>query len=97
LDVSPFVYPYPLFSTKEALSSLSPEELVRVRRIQGFEVSGLAAIFHSVPHFRGHTQEIVHLTRLQLGDAIGLPGSRPPPSKAAWKDEGEMGISPISR
>lgn len=55
--------------TKAALSSLSPDELLRVRRIQGFEVSGLAAIFHSVPHFRGHTQEIVHLTRLQLGDA----------------------------
>ncbi|MEX2560103.1 MAG: DUF1572 family protein [Pirellulales bacterium] len=52
-----------------ALASLSPDELLRVRRIQGFEVSGLAAIFHSVPHFRGHTQEIVHLTRLELGDA----------------------------
>jgi hypothetical protein len=30
---------------------------------------GLGAIFDSVPHFRGHTQEIVHRTRSQLGDA----------------------------
>ena len=32
-------------------------------------MTGLAAIFDSVPHFRGHTQEIVSMTRLQLGDA----------------------------
>jgi hypothetical protein len=31
-------------------------------------VIGLAAIFDSVLHFRGHTQEIVSLTRLQRGD-----------------------------
>ena len=37
--------------------------------IQGFDVTGVAAVFDSVPHFRGHTQEIVHMTRLQLGDA----------------------------
>jgi hypothetical protein len=36
---------------------------------QGFNVTGLAAVFDSVPHFPGHTQEIVHMTRLQLGDA----------------------------
>lgn len=29
----------------------------------------VAAIFDSVPHFRGHIQEIVHIARLQLGDA----------------------------
>ncbi|MCA9192799.1 MAG: DUF1572 family protein [Planctomycetales bacterium] len=34
--------------------------------IQGFAVSGVEAILHSIAHFRGHTQEIVHLTRLQL-------------------------------
>ena len=37
--------------------------------IQGFDVTGVAAVFDSVPHFRGHTQEIVHMTQLQLGDA----------------------------
>ena len=52
-----------------ALARLSPEQLLQTHRIQGFDVSGLAAIFHSVPHFRGHAQEIVHLTRSQLGEA----------------------------
>jgi hypothetical protein len=48
---------------------LTASQLLRVRRIQGFDRTGLEAIFDSVPHFRGHTQEIVHMTRLQLGDA----------------------------
>lgn len=51
-----------------ALAKLTAEELLRVRRIQGFKVTGLGAIFDSVPHFKGHTQEIVCLTRMQLGD-----------------------------
>jgi hypothetical protein len=51
-----------------ALKRSSASELTRVRLIQGFDVTGLAAIFHSIPHFRGHTQEIVHMTRRILGD-----------------------------
>src|SRR5262249_7010078 len=54
---------------KTVLARLSAKELLAKRRIQGFEATGLAAIFSSVPHFRGHTQEIVHMTRSQLGDA----------------------------
>lgn len=50
------------------LRGVSPQDLLRERRIQGFQLTGLQAIFDSVPHFRGHTQEIVHLTRHQLGD-----------------------------
>jgi hypothetical protein len=53
---------------KAALGSLTAAQALQVRRIQGFDVTALAAIFHTVPHFRGHTQEIVHLTRLQLGE-----------------------------
>ena len=52
----------------EALSKMTTAEMLRPRRIQGFEVSGLGAIFDSVPHFKGHTQEIIGLTRMQLGD-----------------------------
>lgn len=54
---------------KEVLGNLTASQLVDARRIQGFDLTGLAAIFDSVPHFRGHTQEIIHMTRLQLGDA----------------------------
>ena len=45
------------------------DELLRSRSIQGFEATGIGALFHSVSHFQGHTQEIVHLTRMQRGDS----------------------------
>jgi hypothetical protein len=54
---------------RTVLARQTARQLLEARRIQGFDVTGLAAIFDSVPHFRGHTQEIVSLTRLQSGDA----------------------------
>lgn len=51
------------------LSRLTDAQLLESRRIQGFDETVLSAILDSIPHFNGHTQEIVFLTRLQLGDA----------------------------
>ncbi len=51
-----------------ALGRASEADLLECRRIQGFEVTGIEAVFGSVAHFRGHTQEIIHMTRCQLGD-----------------------------
>jgi hypothetical protein len=51
------------------LARQTARQWLELRRVQGFEVTGLGALFDSVPHFRGHTQEIVHLTREMLGDA----------------------------
>src|SRR5947209_13228603 len=42
------------------MARLTARQLLEVRPIQGFDVTGLGAIFDSIPHFRGHTQEIVH-------------------------------------
>ncbi len=53
---------------KQVLCSLGEAELLAPRRIQGFDLSAVGAIFDSVPHFKGHTQEIVCLTRMQLGE-----------------------------
>jgi len=53
---------------RAVLERQTARQLVESRPIQGASVSGLASIFNSVPHFRGHTQEIIHLTRTQLGD-----------------------------
>jgi hypothetical protein len=54
---------------KRSLTGLAARQISDARRIQGFDVTGLEAIFSSVPHFHGHTQEIIHITRSQLGDA----------------------------
>ena len=54
---------------RQAINRASPAELLRVRTIQSFEGTGLGAVLHSVTHFWGHTQEIIHLTRTRKGDA----------------------------
>lgn len=53
--------------TSAALAHVTADQLMRKRRIQGFEVTGLGAIFSSVSHFKGHTQEIIHITRDLVG------------------------------
>jgi hypothetical protein len=50
------------------LARLGPDDLVASRRIQGYDVTVIRAIFHVIPHFRGHVQEIIHMTRAQLGE-----------------------------
>jgi hypothetical protein len=52
-----------------ALTTLPPSQLLERRRIQGFETTVLSAIFDSIAHFKGHAQEIVGLTRMQLGNS----------------------------
>ena len=50
------------------LARVSDDRLLKIRRIQGFEETVLSAIFDTLAHFSGHTQEIVYITRLLLGD-----------------------------
>jgi hypothetical protein len=50
------------------LRRTTAQEWLRGRRVQGFEVTGLGAAISSVAHFRGHTQEIIHMTRSILGE-----------------------------
>ena len=54
---------------KSALAQRTAAEMLVTRRIQEFDVTGWQALFDCVPHFKGHTQEIILLTRLQLGNA----------------------------
>ena len=49
------------------LGRLTAEQLVESRRIQGYDTNVTAALFSCVSHFRGHVQEIIHMTREQLG------------------------------
>jgi hypothetical protein len=69
--------------TKRILAGVDARQLTEARRIQGFDVTGGAAIFDSVPHFRGHTQEIVHMTRSQLGAAYKFAWTPTTPEQGA--------------
>jgi hypothetical protein len=51
------------------MEKLPLEKLGESRRIQGFETNVLRAILDSIAHFRGHVQEMIHMTRRQLGEA----------------------------
>jgi uncharacterized damage-inducible protein DinB len=50
------------------LERLTPQQLLEKRRIQGYDETVLGALLHTVTHFQGHVQEIIHMTRAQLGD-----------------------------
>jgi hypothetical protein len=53
----------------EVLAHADPKSLLQVRRIQGFDVQLMAAIFDTVSHLQGHVQEIIHMTRAMKGPA----------------------------
>jgi len=54
---------------KTTLLGASTENLLQHRRVQGWTVNGFEALFDCIPHFKGHAQEIICLTRMQLGQA----------------------------
>src|SRR5262249_42991453 len=58
----------------DALHSLNVENLMRVRPIQDYQITGLAVIFHTTCHFWGHTQEIISMARSLLGDSYRFFG-----------------------
>lgn len=67
----------------DVLRAFTPPGLLEPRRIQGFEATVLSAIFDSVAHFKGHTQEIVGLTRMQLGDSYRFEWAPSTPEEGA--------------
>lgn len=50
----------------EIISGMSEENLLQKRKIQGYEVSGLSAVFHVVEHFSLHTGQIVYATKILI-------------------------------
>ncbi|MBX9626662.1 MAG: DUF1572 domain-containing protein [Gemmataceae bacterium] len=58
------------------LRAASPSELARVRFVHSADITGYLAAVRSVAHFRGHTQEIIHMTRTTLGDGYRFAGQR---------------------
>ncbi len=57
-----------LASLLEGGAEVTVKKLMEVRRVQGFDVHVQAAIQDSVSHLGGHTQEIIWITRLRVGE-----------------------------
>ncbi|WP_422930437.1 DUF1572 family protein [Singulisphaera sp. PoT] len=50
------------------LASFDPSSLLDRRRIQGSEQSILYAIWRPIEHLGGHAQEVIYISRFQLGE-----------------------------
>jgi len=56
----------------KVLSRLTPEELLATWHIQGYSVTGLAAVYQVVEHFGLHYGQIVYITKMQEGRDLGF-------------------------
>lgn len=54
------------------LSRVSQAELLRVRNIQGYEVSGLDAVYHVVEHFAMHYGQILYIVKMLQANDLGF-------------------------
>jgi hypothetical protein len=66
------------------LAAVDERALLQPRTIQGFRETVLSAVFDCLAHLNGHTQEVVYITRTQMGDAY----------KFAWVPTPEQGGAP---
>lgn len=72
-----------LAEAKRTMEAASEADLLTETRIQGHDVTKLGAIWHSVTHFQGHVQEIIGMTRQQLGDDYVYEWSPSSPEEGA--------------
>jgi hypothetical protein len=77
------------------LAGTGEDRLRERRRIQGFEETVLSAIFNSLAHLAGHTQEIVCLTRMQLGETYHFAWTPATPEEVA-RFAGEAGTETLA-
>lgn len=52
----------------QVYSRAGATELLAARRIQGFDTTGLAAMYATMCHLELHTGQVLYLTRLRLGE-----------------------------
>lgn len=74
-----------LNEASQVIARLTASQLLHTRNIQGFQVTGLQALSHTVTHLVGHTHQIVQLTRWHLG-----PGYR-----FDWSEDGPRDNVPL--
>ncbi|HEY6903254.1 MAG TPA: DinB family protein [Candidatus Acidoferrales bacterium] len=61
-----------LRDASEVLARLTEGDLRTTFNIQGYTVTGLAAVYHVVEHFGMHYGQIVFITKLLRGESLGF-------------------------
>jgi uncharacterized damage-inducible protein DinB len=70
-----------LEEAEAVIGSVDAESLLSRRRIQGYDVTVLEAIYHVVEHFGMHTGQIIMLNKMRRGEDLKLwspPGTTSP-------------------
>jgi len=62
----------------EVVGNVGSDELLSRRKIQGYDVTVLEAIYHVVEHFGMHTGQIIMLSKSRLGQPLNLWEPPPP-------------------
>jgi hypothetical protein len=65
-----------LQQAKVAFAAATDERLASVVRVNNNDWTGIQAAIRCLAHFRGHTQEIIHMTRELLGDKYQFAGPK---------------------
>ena len=68
----------------EVLARLDPSTLLETRRVQGLDVTLLAAVFHAVEHFSMHTGQVILLTKMLAGGDLGFYDFSSGVPRATW-------------
>ena len=57
---------------KEVINEVNQEELIRVRDVQGFNLSGIGIVIHVVEHFSYHTGQIAYWIKILKDKDLGF-------------------------
>jgi uncharacterized damage-inducible protein DinB len=68
----------------EALARLDPAALLERRRVQGLDVTLLAAVFHAVEHFSMHTGQVILLTKMLADEDLAFYDFSAGAPRANW-------------
>jgi hypothetical protein len=61
---------------QQVILSASSERLCAMIPVKRYDWNGIEAIVRCIAHFRGHAQEIIHMTRMLLGEKYEFAGQR---------------------
>jgi len=56
----------------QVIARLTTDQLTRIYEIQGYQPSGLEAVYHVVEHFSYHTGQIIFATKMLTGEDLGF-------------------------
>jgi uncharacterized damage-inducible protein DinB len=73
----------------DVLANVEPASLLETRRVQGLDVTLLAAVFHAVEHFSMHTGQVILLTKMLSGDDLAFYDFSAGAPRGTWRARGE--------